>query len=216
MTTRDGAWRRRRLRAARLYLCVGRRPPRGDLATLLDAALPAGVDVVQLRDKEAGRADLEQACTLFRAAALRHDALFICNDDPGLAAAVDADGVHVGQDDPTPAEARAVVGQERIVGRSTHSPTQTDRALTEDCDYFTIGPVHATPTKQGRPGIGFEPVRHAAAVAGDTPWFVSGGMDTDAAPAVLAAGARGLVVVRAITEADDPARAVHDLAALLR
>jgi thiamine-phosphate pyrophosphorylase len=213
---RDGKWRHARLEDSFLYVCVGSRPRQGDLRALLDAVLPAGVDIVQLRDKEASRAELVEAAGVFREATLRHDALFIVNDDPELAAEVDADGVHVGQEDPHPDEARALVGDQRLVGWSTHSPAQVDLALANDCDCFTIGPVHATPTKEGRPGIGLDAVRHAAAVAGDRPWFVSGGMAPDTAPAVLATGGRRLVVVRAITEADDPAHAAQGLAAMLR
>ena len=215
MSNLTGAWRRQRLRESRLYLCVDARSSRGDIGALLDASLTSGVDIVQLRDKEASRTELIEVSKIFRAAADRHEALFILNDDPELAVTVDADGVHVGQDDPAPAAAREIVGAERLIGRSTHNPGQTDGALEEDCDYFTIGPVHATPTKQGRPGIGLDPVRHAAAVAGARPWFVSGGMDADTAPAVVAAGAQGLVIVRAITEADDPARAARGLATLV-
>lgn len=216
MDTRDGAWRRQRLADSCLYLCVNSRPRRGDLGALLDALLASGVDVVQLRDKDASHVELVEAAAVFRAAAGRHGALFIVNDDPALAAEVDADGVHVGQDDAHPDEAREVVGADRLVGWSTHSPAQIDAALAVGCDTFTVGPVHETPTKEGRAGIGLDPVRHAAAVAGDKPWFVSGGMGPDTAPAVLAAGGRRLVVVRALTEADDPARAAHGLASMLR
>lgn len=212
---RDGAWRRRRLDDALLYLCCGRDAGRGDLAGFLDAVLGAGVDIVQLRDKTADREQLLAAGAVFRAAAARHGALFVVNDDPALAVHLDADGVHVGQDDPTPAAARASVGHERLIGRSTHAREEIDRAVGEDCDYVAVGPVHATPTKQGRPPIGLGPLRHAAAVV-DRPWFVTGGMSTRTAPEVLATGARRLVVVRAITEADDPAAAVAGLVALLR
>lgn len=214
--TRDGAWRRRRLADARLYLCVDRRVEQGDLADLLDAALAAGVDIVQLRDKEAGAGELRAAAAVFRDAADRYDALFVLNDDPSLATEVHADGVHVGQSDVAPTKARMVVGAERLVGRSTHTTEQIDHALAEDCDYFSVGPVHPTPTKEGRPPIGLDPLRHAAAVAGDRPWFVTGGMATDTAPEVLATGARRLVVVRAITDAKDPAAAATDLAGLLQ
>jgi thiamine-phosphate pyrophosphorylase len=211
-----GAWRRRRLARARLYLCVDRRAEQGDLEAFLDEVIGAGVDLVQLRDKTANPSQLRVAAKIFARAARRYGALFIVNDDPDLAVQVDADGVHVGQDDPPPDHARAVVGMQRLVGRSTHTLAQIDRALTEDCDYFAVGPVHATPTKQGRPGIGLEPLRYAAAVAGSRPWFVTGAMSTATAPAVLAAGASRLVVVRAITQAEKPAVAVRALADLLR
>jgi thiamine-phosphate diphosphorylase len=159
---------------------------------------------------------LRRAATVFTAAAARHGALFILNDDPQLAVEVDADGVHVGQEDMRPEAARAVVGGDRIVGWSTHNEVEVDAAVAADCDYFAIGPVHATPTKQGRPPIGLDPVRHAAAVAGDRPWFVTGDMGPATAGDVLAAGGRRLVVVRALTQAADPARATAELVALLR
>jgi thiamine-phosphate pyrophosphorylase len=208
--------RRERLAGAHLYLCTGRRADRGDLEEFLDAVLAAGVDVVQLRDKEAKDEQLREAAEVFRRLADRHGALFIVNDDPWLAAQVQADGVHVGQEDTPPAQAREVVGPDLLIGRSTHAVAEIDRALREDCDYFAVGPVHPTPTKQGRPAIGLEPLRHAAAVAGERPWFVTGGMSEDTAGEVLAAGAGRLVVVRAITEAADPAGAAARLARLQR
>lgn len=216
MSRRDGEWRRQRLHDALLYLCVGTRAETGDLEEFLDAVLANGVDIVQLRAKTAGADEVRAAAVVFRAAADRHDALFILNDDPALAVEVEADGVHVGQEDPTPREAHEVVGRDRLVGRSTHSTRQVDRALEEDCDYFAVGPVHPTPTKEGRPAIGLDPVRHAAAVAGERPWFVTGGMAADTAPGVLAVGARRIVVVRALTQAADPGIAAAQLAMTLR
>jgi thiamine-phosphate pyrophosphorylase len=213
--SRDGGWRRERLAASRLYLCTDRRAAKGDLPAFLDAVLGAGVDIVQLRDKTGTAEELEEAAGTFRAAALAHGALFVVNDDPALAAAADADGVHVGQDDLHPDRARGIVGPDRLVGRSTHAEAEVDAALAEDCDYFAVGPVHATPTKQGRPPIGLVPLRHAAAIAGDRPWFVTGGMAAETADEVLATGARRLVVVRALTGADDPAAAARALADLL-
>lgn len=210
VTLRDGAWRRRRLADARLYLCTGIRP---DLEAFLDAVLAGGVDVVQLRDGEAPRPALVEAAGAFRVAAARHEALFVVNDDPELAVEVGADGVHVGQDDPPPHAARATVGAELLVGRSTHTVEEVTRAGHEDCDYLGVGPVHETPTKEGRPGVGLGPVRLAAAIT-RKPWFVTGGMSVATVPEVLAAGARGVVVVRALTEAEDPgaaARALRDL-----
>lgn len=224
---RDGAWRRDRLRAARLYLCADRhgvasaaaRGGRADLIALerfLDAVLGAGVDLIQLRDKTADPEELRPAAAVYRAAAERHGALVVLNDDPVLAVEVGADGVHVGQDDATPAAARAAVGPDRLVGLSTHAPAEFDAGLADpDTDYLCTGPVHATPTKAGRPAVGLEPVRHAAAHAGERPWFVTGGMAFDTAADVLAAGARGLVVVRALTTAVDPAAAAAALVRLV-
>lgn len=211
MIGRDRTWRFDRLAAARLYVCVGLAD---DLERLLDGLLAAGVDVVQLRDKDASRSELAEAAASFRATALRHGALFIVNDDPQLAAEVEADGVHVGQDDPDPDVARAAVGAEALVGLSTHDVEQIDAASFEDVDYIGVGPVYETPTKPGRPGIGLRPVTHAAEMW-DGPFFVTGGMNSETAPAALDAGAHGLVVVRAILSASDPTRAAARIAGLL-
>ncbi|CAN5362263.1 thiamine phosphate synthase [soil metagenome] len=196
----SGQSRRDRLARARLYLCT---PLRADLAPFLDAVLGGGVDIVQLRDKTATREAQLEAAPVFADAARRHGALFVVNDDPGLAVEAGADGIHVGQDDMAPAEVRAAVGPSVLIGRSTHAVAEIDTAQAEDCDYFAVGPVSATPTKQGRPGIGLDPLRHAAAVA-VKPWFVTGGMDPETILAVRGAGASRVVVVRGLTEAADP------------
>jgi len=195
--------RRDRLARARLYLVCDRRPE-----AFLRAALGGGVDIVQLRDKEASDEQVLNAAQAFRRVADEHGALFVVNDRPDLAVAADADGVHVGQDDTPVSEARAVVGTDRIVGLSTHSPDQV--AAARGVDYIAVGPVYATPTKPGRPAVGLELIRHAAAHAPD-PWFAIGGIDRETVGAVAAAGARRAVVVRAITEADDPGAAARAL-----
>jgi thiamine-phosphate pyrophosphorylase len=215
VSTATATQRRDRLAQSVLYLCVDRRSAQGDLARFLDTVLGAGVDLVQLRDKSATPDEIRSAAPTFRAAAAAHGALFILNDDPHLAVEVDADGVHVGQDDASVDTARAVVGPDRIVGWSTHAVAEIDAAVAADCDYFAVGPVHATPTKQGRPGIGLEPIRHAARVAAQRPWFITGAMSPATAPEVVAAGGRRLVVVRALTEAGDPAALVRELRVLL-
>jgi thiamine-phosphate pyrophosphorylase len=138
-------------------------------------------------------------------------ALFVVNDRPDLAVACGADGVHVGQDDEPLESARAVVGDDAIVGISTHSPDQVDAADASDADYFAVGPVWETPTKEGRPAVGLELIRYAAEHARHKPWFAIGGIDVDRAPKVVAAGARRIVVVRAIQHADDPPAAAAAL-----
>ena len=149
---------RERLADARLYLVCDARP-----RAFLDAALRGGADIIQLRDKTLDDDGLIAAARTFRAAADAHGALFILNDRPDLVEACAADGVHVGQDDGTPAAARALVGPERIVGRSTHAPAQADAAAADpDVDYLAVGPVHATPTKPGRPAAGLDYVAYAA------------------------------------------------------
>jgi thiamine-phosphate pyrophosphorylase len=197
---------RERIAAARLYLVCDARP-----LEWLRAALRGGVDIVQLRDRSLSDAGLVNAAAAFRAAADEAGALFILNDRPDLVAACGADGVHVGQDDATPAAARAVVGTDRIVGRSTHAPAQADAAQADaDVDYLAVGPVHETPTKPGRPAAGLEYVGYAARTV-TKPWFAIGGLDAGNVDEVLRRGAQRIVVVRAITEADDPEAAAGAL-----
>lgn len=193
----------RRLARARLYL-VCDRPSR----RFLEAALAGGVDIVQLRMKRAGDDEILAAAALVREACARHGALFILNDRPDLVAGAGADGVHVGQDDLPVAQARAAVGEERLVGLSTHSPEQIDSA--EGVDYVGVGPVHETPTKPGRTAVGLELVRYAAAHA-SVPFFAIGGIDPGNAAEVVRAGAERIAVVRALTEAHDPRRTAATL-----
>jgi thiamine-phosphate pyrophosphorylase len=206
--------RRERLAAARLYLVCDRRPGGRALGDVLEAALRGGVDVVQLRDKHAGDDEVVAAAREARARCAAHGALLLVNDRADLAVAADADGVHVGQDDTSVAAARAVVGPGRLVGLSTHGAGQSDAAADLDVDYVAVGPVHPTPTKLGRPAIGLDPVRHAAATV-RRPWFAIGGIDDRTVGAVVAAGARRVVVVRAIADADDPEGAARVLRAAL-
>src|SRR5829696_2213568 len=163
---------RNRIASAKLYLVCDARP-----RDFLAAAIRGGVDVVQLRDKALGDEELVVAAKEFRAAADAGGAVFVLNDRPDLVAACGADGVHVGQEDLTPAGARAHVGPDRIVGRSTHAPEQADAADADpDVDYVAVGPVHATPTKPGRPAAGIDYVSYAARTVGK-PWFAIGGLD---------------------------------------
>jgi thiamine-phosphate pyrophosphorylase len=202
---------RKRLAEARLYLVCDARP-----RAFLEAALRGGADIVQLRDKTLDDDGLVAAAREFRAAADAHGALFVLNDRPDLVDACAADGVHVGQDDGTPAAARALVGPDRIVGRSTHAPAQADEADADpDVDYLAVGPVHETPTKAGRPAAGLEYVEYAARTVGK-PWFAIGGLNAENLHEVVARGAQRAVVVRAITEANDPQKAAEALTAALR
>jgi len=199
--------RRERLRAARLYLVCDARPD-----AFLDQALSGGVDIVQLRIKRAADEEIVRAAEVFVRRCAEHGALFILNDRPDLAAAVGADGVHVGQDDASVAAARALIGPDRLLGLSTHTPEQVDAAT--GVDYIGVGPVHATPTKPGRPAVGLELISHAAAHA-RVPFFAIGGIDVENAAEVRAAGGRRIAVVRALTEAQDPARAARALRAAI-
>lgn len=215
---------RERLRSAQLYLCTDARRERGDLAEFADAALRGGVDLIQLRDKgSAGerqfgpleaRGELA-ALEVLADAARRHGALLAVNDRADLARAAGADVLHLGQDDLPLLVARDVIGPGPLIGRSTHDEAQVATAVTEEVDYFCVGPCWPTPTKPGRHAPGLDLVRHAARSAGDKPWFAIGGVDAERLPAVLEAGATRIVVVRAITAAEDPTAAAAELKAAL-
>jgi len=209
-----GDERRARLRRARLYLCTDIRDGSQDLSRFLGAVLGAGVDIVQMREKTADPAAKREAARVFRRLTDKHAALFIVNDDSDLATSCDADGVHLGQEDQSPEVARRLLGEDLLIGRSTHAPEELLRALDEPVDYLGVGPVRSTPTKPGREGVGLEFVRFAVANA-PVPFFVTGGMNASTIPEVLRAGATRVVVVRALTEAKDPAEAVKELRALL-
>ncbi|WP_277675857.1 thiamine phosphate synthase [Saccharopolyspora rectivirgula] len=214
----DGEGIRARLAEARLYLCTDARRERGDLAEFIDAALDGGVDIVQLRDKSPEGAPLEarqelDALEVLAEACVRHDALLAVNDRADIAFAAQADILHLGQDDLPVPVARRLLGDEVVIGRSTHDVVQADAAATEEgVDYFCTGPVWTTPTKPGRPAAGLELVRHAAEHRGHgRPGFAIGGIGLDNVAEVAAAGAERIVVVRAITEAEDPREAARAL-----
>ena len=199
--------RRLRLAVARLYLVLD-----GAHAHVLDAALRGGVDVVQLRDKELPDDELVRAAEPFRRACDAHSALFVLNDRPDLVAACRADGVHVGQRDVSVADARSLVGDERIVGLSIETVDQLD--ATAGADYLGVGAVFTTPTKTDAKAAGLELVR-AAAGRVTIPWFAIGGIDLENVADVVAAGAPGIAVVRAIRDAADPEAAARELRAAL-
>jgi thiamine-phosphate pyrophosphorylase len=201
---------RERLRRARLYLVV-----EAAAEPVLGPALRGGVDMVQLRDKDAGDDELLRAAARFRAICDEHGALFWINDRPDLALEAGADGVHVGQDDTPVDEVRSAVGPDMLIGLSTHSPTQFDAALRSGADQLSVGPVWETPTKAGRPAAGLDFVRYAAAHGGEVPWFAIGGIDLDNVGEVVAAGARRVVVVRAIRDSDQPEPAARALREVL-
>jgi thiamine-phosphate pyrophosphorylase len=204
---------RARLSRARLYLCTDARERQGDLPAFLDAALGNGVDIVQLRQKGLEARQEMAFLEVFRAACDRHGALLAVNDRADVAHAVRADVLHLGQDDlPVPA-AREIVGGDMLVGRSTHSDEQASAAAAEPgVDYFCTGPVWPTPTKPGRPAPGPKLLEYTAAQRVPRPWFAIGGIDLGNLGEVLAAGATRVVVVRAVTEADDPGAAAAEFA----
>jgi thiamine-phosphate pyrophosphorylase len=201
------------LAASRLYVVTGAREAQKDLPEFLDAILAAGVDLVQLREKEGEAGDIIRWARVFRAACDRHGALFTVNDRADLALACEADGMHVGQNDLPPQWARRVVGPDVLIGLSCHSAEDHDAAPAE-ADYLTAGPVWATPTKPGRPGTGLQLVRRAS-VKVRRPWFAIGSIGASNVDEVVREGGGRIVVVRAVTEADDPAAAVQALLARL-
>jgi thiamine-phosphate pyrophosphorylase len=190
------------LSGRRLYLCT---PDRPDLGPFIDACIAGGVDVVQLRDKHLADSDLVARARIVQEVCARHRVPFILNDRPDLARAVGADGVHVGQDDAPAGEARRQLGDHALVGLSTHASSELRSAIDQllPVDYLSAGPVQATPTKPGRPGTGLGYIREAIA---RSPWpvWITGGVDPETVSDMTAIGARHFVVVRWLTEADDP------------
>jgi thiamine-phosphate pyrophosphorylase len=204
---------RERLAAARLYLCTDARQEQGDLPEFLDAVLGAGVDIVQLRHKGLEAAQELAYLDVFRGACARHGALLAVNDRADLARAAGADVLHLGQQDLSAGVAREIVGPRTVIGLSSHVPAQTSAAAAQpEVDYFCTGPVWATPTKPGRPAAGLELAGYAAGLRTGKPWFAIGGIGLDNLDQVLATGARRVVVVRAITQAADPAGAAGEFA----
>ncbi|MFI9489637.1 thiamine phosphate synthase [Promicromonospora sp. NPDC052451] len=203
---------RARLADARLYLCTDAREGTGDLEPFLHAALEGGVDVVQLRDKSLDVAREIELQALVARVATEHGALWAVNDRADVARLTRAPVVHMGQGDLPPDAVRTLLGDDPVLGRSTHA---LDEALAAEADprvdYFCVGPLWATPTKPGRPAVGLDLLREVAGRAPATPWFAIGGIDAERLDQVLEAGARRIVVVRAITQAADPRAAAAAL-----
>lgn len=214
-STNLGPERRARLAAARLYLVCDSKPGGRELSEVLRAALAGGVDIVQLRDKHASDVELERTARAVRELCRQRGALLIVNDRPRVAVRAQADGVHVGQDDTPVAEVRALVGPDALVGLSTHAPAEIDAVDGALVDYIGVGPVHATPTKPGRPAVGLALIDYATDHA-SMPYFAIGGIDSGNVAAALAAGARRIAVARAIAAAEDPGLAARALRATLQ
>jgi thiamine-phosphate pyrophosphorylase len=193
----------------RLYLCTTDRP---DLAAFLVSCITGGVDVVQLRDKHLDARTLVERARVAAHVCAEHGVPFILNDRPDLALDVGADGVHVGQQDASPTLARRILGPGAIIGLSTHAPLELEASRGEPVDYVSAGPVTPTPTKPGRPGTGPEYITFAVANA-QRPVFVTGGVTPETIPALAAAGGRHFVVVRFLTESDNPRHAAAQLRA---
>ena len=186
---------------SRLYLITGARP---DLTPFLEAAVRGGVDIVQIREKSLADRELLPVLREARETTRRIGVPLVVNDRPDLALLAEADYVHLGQDDVPVAAARALG---LAAGQSTHAPAELDAT---DADYAGVGPVFATPTKEGRPAAGLEYVRYAAAHA-RVPWFAIGGIDASTVGEVVEAGATRIAVVRAIGDAADPEAAAAGL-----
>jgi thiamine-phosphate pyrophosphorylase len=209
-----GALRRERLGWARVYFVCDAWPHGADPEPLLRAALTGGVGMVELRERERPRNLIDRAAETYRRLCDTYSAPFIVNDDPRLALELKADGVHVGQEDASPQKARDTLGEEAIVGLSTHSGEQIEAANRAGVDYISVGPVWETPTKAGRPATGLDLIRTAAKAA-QVPWFAIGGITPDNVGEVLDAGAERVCVVRAIRDAGDPTRAASELSAAI-
>ena len=207
----SSADRRSRLAQARLYFVTDSTTAE----SVLRAALEGGVDMLQLRDRSLGDDALVAAAGRFRSLCHEHGALLWVNDRPDIALRASADGVHLGQEDMPVAEARALLGDELLIGVSTHSPEQLEAAVGQGADQLSVGPVWETPTKPGRPATGLDYVRHAALRDPPVPWVALGGIDARHVHAVVAAGARRAVVVRALRDARDPRAAAAELRAAL-
>ncbi|GAA2383984.1 thiamine phosphate synthase [Nonomuraea africana] len=198
---------------ARLYLCTDGRRSRGDLADFLDAVLANGVDIVQLREKGLEAREELALLEVFRDACDRHGALLAVNDRADIAFAARPDVLHLGQDDLPVRVARDILGDDILIGRSTHSAAEASAAAVEEgVDYFCCGPIWPTPTKPGRHAPGPDLLRHATGLGEGRPWFGIGGIDLDNLDEVRSYGVSRVVVVRAITEAEDPGAAAAEFA----
>ena len=193
----------------RLYLCA---PDRPDLERFVEACVEGGVDIVQLREKRLPDRLLVKRAALVQAVCADHQVPFILNDKPDLAASIGADGVHVGQQDMSPTAARRVMGNDAVIGLSTHATHELEKALgtSPAIDYLSAGPVVATPTKPGRPGTG---LAYPGEATRRSPWpvWVTGGVDPKTVAGMAAAGARHFVVVRWLTEATRPEAHAREL-----
>jgi thiamine-phosphate pyrophosphorylase len=199
--------RRQQLGASPLYLVTSAAE---SLFSIVEAALQGGLTLLQYRDKNADDtvrlSNAQKLCQLCR----QYGALFIINDRADLALAVEADGVHLGQQDVPIALARQILGPQRLIGRSTTNPQEMEKAIAEGADYLGVGPVYETPTKAGKAAAGLEYVRYAAAKS-PLPWFAIGGIDLDNVEDVMAAGAKQVAVVRAIMQAENPTLITQEL-----
>jgi thiamine-phosphate pyrophosphorylase len=199
---------RAQLSKAQLYLVMGGAPFQGRTALeTAEKAIQGGVDILQLRERSLPDSKLLGLALRMRELARKYKVLFLVNDRPDIARLSEADGVHLGQDDLSVEEARAILKEGKLVGVSTHALDQAKKALKDGADYIGVGPVFSTPTKAGRPAVTVDYVRQVAALNPSVPFFAIGGIDLSSLPAVLEAGAWRVAMVRAIAEAKSPGEA---------
>ncbi|MBV8670845.1 MAG: thiamine phosphate synthase [Candidatus Eremiobacteraeota bacterium] len=202
---------RARLSAVRIYLIADASPRMQPIEAFVRAAVAGGVGMVQLREKHMTDVELLDVARRYAAVCTELGIPFILNDRLDLALACGADGVHLGQDDLPVPSSRAIAGEDFIIGLSTHTRGQIDIAAHLPADYIGVGPIHATPTKQGRPAVGTALVSYAAAHAGQ-PFFAIGGIEPENVAELIESGARGVSVLRWISNAPDPRSAARALA----
>lgn len=207
---------RARLASSRLYLCTDARKEKGDFEKFINAAFEGGVDIIQLRDKKIDAVDELRQLEILARVADKYGALWAVNDRADIARIVGAPILHVGQDDLSVFQSRQIIGHEPILGRSSHSEGQTREAsLDAHVDYFAVGPCWPTPTKPGRMAPGLSLVEYVASLGSSKPWFAIGGIDSTNIAQVRSVGGERVVVVRAITNAENPTLAAKKLRSFL-
>ncbi|MEO1496752.1 MAG: thiamine phosphate synthase [Planctomycetota bacterium] len=199
-----------RLGRARLYVLVEGGESEEDFVGRIRELCVAGVDVLQLRDKRLGDRELLGRARRLVEATADTETLAIINDRPDIARLSGADGVHVGQDELSVSDARAIAGPQTLIGVSTHSPAQLKQAVADGANYVGLGPTFPSTTKRFDSFPGTEYLRHAAG-ATSLPAFAIGGVTPENLDEVLGAGIRRIAVASAVTEADDPAAAAKRL-----
>lgn len=187
-----------------------------DVKQVTSALLQGGVRILQLRAKGVELDAVEALARRMQPLCRAAGAIFVLNDYPEMAARIGADAVHVGQDGGPLEDVRAIVGPDMLIGRSTHSPEQAQAAVAEGADYIGFGPLFPTGTKPGRPAIGLQDIAAVQAQLGDFPMFCIGGINGSTLPAVLAAGARRVVIVSWLLQQADVAGAAQNVIARMQ
>ena len=185
-----------------------------NMAAMAEQLLKGEIKILQLRAKKSSEAEIiamaQQILLVVRAAG----GIFLINDHPHLVPIIGADGAHIGQDDMTVAEARRLAGEKAIIGLSTHSLEQVERALSQQPDYIGFGPLFATPTKPDYKPIGLDDIPKAQAMV-PFPIFCIGGITAKTLPQVVAAGAERVVVVSDLLKAEEPTAKAREFLEIL-